>query len=99
MSSSTNIDNRKKNIPILRKVPTQELEHTLSSEKLYSINSTKKKRKCCLSLHFNKENIYLFVNGTKIIKFKSKDLEIFPHPLCLRNISKDWLVDNMKKWD
>ena len=50
-----------------------------------------------LSLHYNKENSYLFVNGTKIIKFKSKDPEILPYPLWLGNISRDWSVDNMKK--
>ena len=48
-------------------------------------------------LHYNKENSYLFVSGTEIIKFKSKDPEILPHPLCLGNISKDWSADNMKK--
>ena len=53
--------------------------------------------KFCLSLHYNNENSYLFVNGTKIIKFKSKDREICAHPLCLGNISKDWSIYNMKK--
>ena len=57
----------------------------------------KKNKRFCLSLHYNNENSYLFVNGTKIIKFKSKDPEILPHPLCLGNISKDWSADNMKK--
>ena len=33
MSSSTKIDNRKKDILILDKGPTQVLEHTLSAEK------------------------------------------------------------------
>ena len=42
MSSSTKIDNRKKNILILGEGPTQGLEHTLSVEKMYSINFTKK---------------------------------------------------------
>ena len=49
MSSSTKIDNRKKNILILVKGPTQRLEHTHSPEKLYSINFTKEKTKFCLS--------------------------------------------------
>ena len=40
MSSSSKIDNRKKDISILGKRPTQGLEHTLSAEKLYSINFT-----------------------------------------------------------
>ena len=50
-----------------------------------------------MSLHYNGDNSYLFVNGTEIIEFKAKDSEIVPYPLCLRNISRDLSVDNMKK--
>ena len=39
----------------------------------------------------------MFVNGTDFIKFKVKDSEIEPSPLCLGKISKDWSIDNMKK--
>ena len=70
---------------------------TLNAEKLYSINFTENNKKLCLSLHYNMPNSYLFVNGTKIHKFKAKDSEIVATPLCLGNISKDFLVDNMKK--
>ena len=42
MSSSSKIDNRKKDILILGKGPTQGLESTLSAEKMYSTNFTKK---------------------------------------------------------
>ena len=97
MSSSSKIDNRKKDILILGKGPTQGLEHTLSTEKLYSINFTKKNTKFCLSLHYNGANSYLFVNGTEILNFKGKDSEILSYSLCLGNISKDWSQDNMKK--
>ena len=97
MSSSTKIDNRKKDILILGKGPTQGLEHTLSAEKMYSINFTEKNKKFCLSLHYNKANSYLFVNGTEIHKFKAKDSEILAYSLCLGNISKDWSIDNTKK--
>ena len=55
MSLSTKIDNRKKDILILGKGPKQELEHTLSAEKRYSINFTEKNKKFCLSLHYNKD--------------------------------------------
>ena len=48
-------------------------------------------------MHYKGANSYLFVNGTEIIKFKAKDSEIVPVPLCLGNISKNWSVDNMKK--
>ena len=88
---------KKKDILILGKGPTQGLEHTLSPEKMYSINFTEKNKKIYLSLHYKKENSYLFVNGTEISKLKSKDSEIFAHSLCLGNISKGWSVDNMKK--
>ena len=64
---------------------------------MYSINFTKTNTKFCLSLHSNGANSYLFVNGTKIHKFKTKDSEIVVIPLCLGNISKDFSVDNMKK--
>ena len=97
MSSSIHIDNKKKDILILGRGPTQGLESTLTTEKMYSINFTEKNKKFCLSLHYNRANSYLFINGTQIHKFKVKDSKIVATPLCLGNISKDWLIDNMKK--
>ena len=97
MSSSTHIDNKKKDIVIPGRGPTQGLENTLTAEKMYSINFTVTKKKFCLSLHYNGANIYLSVNGIEIIKFKAKDSEIVASPLCLGNISKDWSTDNLKK--
>ena len=97
MSFSTRIDDKKKDILVLGIGPTQGLEHILTAEKMYSINFTVTKKKFCLSLHYNGANSYLFVNGTEIYKFKAKDSEIVPSPLCLGNISKDWSIDNMKK--
>ena len=97
MSSSVHVDNKKKDILILERGPMQGLEHTLTAEKMYSINFTVTKKKFWLSLHYNGANSYLSVNGTEIYKFKAKDSEIVATPLCLGNISKDWSVDNMKK--
>ena len=37
------------------------------------------------------------MNGAEFYKFKAKDSEIVPTPLCLGNISKDWSADNMKR--
>ena len=48
-------------------------------------------------MHYNGANSYLFVNGTEVYKFKAKDSEIVAAPLCLGNISNNWLIDNMKK--
>ena len=55
MSSSAHVDNKKKDILILRKVPTQGLEHTLTAEKIYSINFTVTKKKFCSSLPYSKQ--------------------------------------------
>ena len=87
----------KKDILTLGEGPTQGLEHTLSAEKMYSINFMEHNKKFRLSLNYNGANSYLFVNDTKIHKCKGNDSEIVATPLCLENISKDWSVDNMKK--
>ena len=44
-SSSVHIDNKKKDILILGKGPTQGLEHTQTAEKMYSINFTMTRKK------------------------------------------------------
>ena len=76
MSSFVHVDNKKKKILVLGKGPAQELEHTATAEKMYSINFTVTRKNFCLSLHYNGANSYLFVNGTEIIKFKAKDSDI-----------------------
>ena len=74
MSSSVNVDNKKKYISILIEVPSQRLDdRTLTTEKKYLINFIITRNKFCLSLHYNGANSYLFVNGLEIIKFKAKD--------------------------
>ena len=97
MSGSTHIDNKKKDILVLAKGPTQGFEHTLTAEKLYNINFTVSGKKFCLSLHYNGANSYLFVNGVEQFKFKAKHSSIVANPLCLGNISKDWGATNIKK--
>ena len=72
------------------KGPSQGLEHTLTAEKMYSVNSTKHNKKFSLSLHYNGANSYLFIISKEIHKFMTKDSEIVATPLCLRNISKNW---------
>ena len=98
MNSSIQVDNKGKDILILGIGPTQGLgEHSLTAEKMYSINFTVTNVQFCLSLHYNGANSYLFVNSIEIYKFKAKDSEVVASPLCLGNISKDLSIDNMKK--
>ena len=69
MGTSTKIDNKRKDILILRKGPTQGLrEYSLSAEKMYSINFTKVNTKCCLSLHYNGAN-EKYKDSRKLVRF------------------------------
>ena len=65
MSSSSHIGNKKKDIIVLGKGPTQGLEHTLTAEKMYAIIFTVTNKKFCLSQHYNEANSHLFVNETE----------------------------------
>ena len=94
MSSSAHIDNTKKNILVLGKGLTHGLEHTLSAEKIYSINFTLTKKK----VYFIMEQIVIFLSMVqKFTNLKQKDSEIVASLLCLGNISKHWSTDHMKK--
>ena len=64
---------------------------------MYSTNFNVDNKTCCLSLHYNGDNSYLFVNGKEIINFKTKDSEIVPYPLRLGNVPKDFDRRYMEK--
>ena len=96
MSSSVHANNKTRSILVLGKDFIQGIDNTtIYAEKLYSINFTETNTKFYISLAFNGTNSYLFVNGTEIHKIKAKDSEIVATPLCLGNISKDFLVHAM----
>ena len=51
----------------LAKRVTQGLDNTsIPGEAEYSINFTENEKKFCFSLHYNRSNSYLFVNGVEI---------------------------------
>ena len=64
---------------------------------MYSPNFTVTNKTFVLSLHYNGDNSYLFVNGKEVNKFKTKECEIKPYQLCLGNISKDFSSTNAQK--
>ena len=97
-SFSEHIDNNKSRSIVLGEGPTQGIDDTtISVEAKYSINFSRPERAFFLSLHYNGNNSFLFVNATKIHKFKAKLSETKPYLLCLVNISKDFTFGNMKK--
>ena len=69
----------------------------LYTEKIYSKNFSAVNEKFVLSLHYNGDNSYLFVNGKQELKFKAKDEQIVKEKLCLGNISDDWTTSNAEK--
>ena len=57
----------------------------------FSIDFTKVNTKSCLSLHYNGDNSYLFVNGIEIFKFKADKKNVnFPTRFCLGSISDEF---------
>ena len=64
--------NNKTNILVLGKDFIQGIDNTtINAEKMYSTNFTVANKKICLSLHYNGDSSYLFVNGKEIINFKA----------------------------
>ena len=86
MSSSAHANNKETNILVLEVITQGLNDTTLTAERKYSIKFTKNNKKFCLSLHYNENNSYLFVNGTEIYEFKAKDSQIVANLLCLGNI-------------
>ena len=80
--------NKTQNILILGHGLTQKLNNTtIYAEKMYSPNSSAENKIFCLSLHYNGDNNYLFVNGKEVTKFKAKKSEINVNQLTLGIIS------------
>ena len=69
--------NKAQNILVLGHDPIQKInDTTIYAEKMYSPNFRKENKTFVLSLHYNGDNSYLFVNGKEVAKFKAKDSEI-----------------------
>ena len=60
---------------------------TFYAEKMYSQNFTQPSTKFVLSLHYNGDNSYLFVNGRQELKFKCKADQLVKQKLCIGNLS------------
>ena len=96
MRSPAHVGNKKKDILILGKYSTQGSNYTaLTAEAVHSINFTKQGKKFCLSLCYNENNSYLFVEGVKMFQFKAKDSEFVNYATRLGNNSKYFSVGDM----
>ena len=98
-SSSSHSDNHKNNFLILSEGPTFGINGSFDSpEKKFDINFRKANTKCCLSLHYNHGNSYLFVIGKKISKFKADNKNVnFPTKVCLGSISNGFSATDSRE--
>ena len=98
-SSSSQPDNRKNNFIVLGEGLTYGINGSFGSpEKKLSINFTKANTKFYLSLHYNADKSYLFVNGKEIFKFKADNKNAnFPTKSCLRSISNDFSANESRE--
>ena len=97
-SSLVHANNKGNNIYVMGDLFVQGInDTTLYAEKIYSQNFTAANKKFVLSLHYNGDDSYLFVNGKRELKFKAKDDQIVKEILCLGNISDDWTAANAQK--
>ena len=69
---------------------------TLTVEAKYPINFTQWGKRFALSVDYDRNNSFLFVNATNVYQLKSKSSEI-KDALCLASISKDFTINNLKK--
>ena len=77
MSSSVHVDNKGKDILILREGPTQGFDNIiLTAQAKYQINFVQSGKRFVLSLHYNGNNSFLFVNATKVYPFRAKNSQI-----------------------
>ena len=87
-SNSIHATNKKQNILILGHGLTEKVNNTaIYAEEMYPSNFSAENKLFCLSLHYNGNNSYLFVNGKEFTKFKAKKSEIKANQLTLGSIS------------
>ena len=102
--SSIHPNNKENNIIVLGKgfiqgFSTDGTGNTIYAEKIYKKNMTEPNKKFVLSLHYNGDNSYLFVNGKEELQFKSQSFTntMKSQLFCAGNFSTSWTsIDNPK---
>ena len=64
---------------------------------MYYKNFTDPGHKFVLSLHYNGNNSYLFVNGSQELKFKAKTDQLVKEKLCIGNLSDQRTTSESEK--
>ena len=98
MSFSVHATNRANHIYLMGDGLTQGFnDTTIYVEKNYYRNITDPGKKFVLSLHYNGDNSYLFVNGRQELKFKAKTDQLVKEKLYIGNLSDQWTASESEK--
>ena len=98
MSFSIYRTNRANHIYLMGDGLTQGInDTTIYVEKKYFRNFTEPDVKFVLSLHYNGNDSYLFVNGRQELKFKCKIDQLVKEKLCIGNLSDQWPASESEK--
>ena len=90
--------NRANNIYVVGTSLTQGIhDTTIYAEKTFYRNFTDFGKKFMLSLHYNGDHSYLFVNGRQELKFKAKTDQLVKEKLCIGNVSDQWTTSESEK--
>ena len=85
-SNSSHLTNKTQNIYVLEKDFVQGINNTtIYAENIYKTNFIEQSKKFVLSLRYNGDNSYLFVNGSQELKFKSSVNYLDRNLLCVGN--------------
>ena len=91
MSFSVHATNRANNIYVMGTGLTQGIhDATIYAKKNFYRNFKDFGKKFMLSLHYNGDDSYLFVNGRQELKFKCKTDQLVKEKLCIGNLGDPW---------
>ena len=98
MSFSVHATNRANHLYLMGTGVTQGInDTTIYAEKKFYRNFADFSKKFVLSLHYNGDNSYLFVNDRQELKFKAKADQLVKEKLCIGNLSDQWTTSESEK--
>ena len=98
MSFSVHATNRANHIHLMGTGLMQGInDTTIYAEKNFYRNFTDFGKKFVLSLHYNGDDSYLFVNDRQELKFKCKTDQLVKEKLCIGNLSDQWTTSESGK--
>ena len=97
-SSLVHVNSKANNIYVMGDLFVQGInDTTLYAEKVYNQIITQASKKFVLSLHYNGDDSYLFVNSKQELKFKAKTSHLVKEKLCMGNLSDQWTASESEK--